>query len=267
MNRGFVIVAQNTDNVNYVNCARLLAWSIKNNMPGESVTLITDKPIDAKIFNHIVLLPHGDFCEGSQWKLANDWQVYDASPYDYTIKIEADFFLSRSISHWWDRLKTRDLNICTTIRNYHNNVSTSRYYRKFIDDNKLPDTYNGLTYFKKSTTANNFFNIVRNIFENWHEYKSIVKCPSYEQATTDFVYAIAAEIIGRENCIMPNFTDFSFIHMKKHIIDTVSNDWTDDLIHEVSKNFFRINTVPSMYPVHYHIKTFAKTLWKDINEF
>lgn len=266
MNRGFIVVAQNSDTGNYINCARLLAWSIKNNMPGESVTLLTDRPVDAKIFDQIILFPYGDFCKDSPWKLANDWQVYEASPYEHTIKLESDFFLSRSINNWWDSLVKRDLNICTTIRSYNNQISNNRYYRKFIDDNMLPDTYNGLTYFKKSTVATNFFNVVRNIFENWNEYKKIVKQPQRDP-TTDFVYAMAAEIIGREHCIMPDFTDFSFIHMKKQIIDTVSEHWSDDLIYEISKKFLRINTVPAMYPVHYHIKTLAGKFWKDINEF
>ena len=152
MNRGFVILAQNTDKVDYVKCAAALAKSIKKVMPDESITLITmDLVISdyAKYFDHIVELPFGELEPDSDWKLSNDWQVYQASPYEYTIKLEADMYIPKDISYWWDVLKDRDVVISTTIRNYKQDISDVRVYRRFIDDNKLPNCYNAITYFKK----------------------------------------------------------------------------------------------------------------------
>ena len=156
MTRGFVIMAQNTETTDYVKCAKALEVSIKRVMPNANVTIITTD-----------MLPHGDIVPNSDWKLANDWQVYEASPYDETIKLEADMFIPRNIEHWFDVLSIQDVVICTKIRNYKGEISSSRFYRKFIDDNNLPDVYNAITYFKKSDTAEQFFNIVRNVFENW----------------------------------------------------------------------------------------------------
>lgn len=247
MSRGFVIMAQNTDNVNYTACAEVLRDSILQHMPNSNVSIITE-------------LPYGDLAPTSDWKLVNDWQVYEASPYDETIKIEADMFLPRSIEHWWEVLSINDVTVCSTIRNYKGEISDCRWYRSFIDDNKLPDVYNALTYFKKSEQAETFFKIVRDVFENWEQYKNAFVCNKNEIATTDWAYAIACRIIGEEKTTLPSFTEFSFTHMKQFINDLPSEKWTDSLVYEISPNAFRIQTHPQRYPFHYHIKEFSTIL-------
>ena len=125
MSHGFVIMAQGDD---YVKCAEALEFSIKRVMPNANTTIITTE-----------LLPYGDQAPNTDWKLQNDWQVYEASPYEYTIKLESDMYIPKSINYWWDLLRERDVVVCTKIRNFKQEISTSRAYRKFIDDNKLPD--------------------------------------------------------------------------------------------------------------------------------
>jgi hypothetical protein len=249
MDKGFVILAQNTDMVDYVKCAEILKKSILKSMPAANVTIITD-------------LPYGDQAPDSNWKLINDWQVYEASPYEYTIKLEADMYIPNDISYWWDVLQERDLVVSTTIRDYKNNISESKFYRKFIVDNKLPDVYNALTYFKKCDFSEQFFLTVRNIFENWEEYKQILKCDPNEPATTDFVYAIACHIMGIENTTLPDFDQFSMIHMKKFINNTLSDNWTNELVYEFTEPL-RVQTFPQLYPFHYHVKNFSYKLEKN----
>jgi hypothetical protein len=215
-------------------------------MPDAKVTIITTD-----------MLPHGDQAPNSDWKLINDWQVYDASPYEYTIKLEADMYIPRNIEHWWDVLKDRDVVISKTIRNYKQEISKIRVYRKFIDDNKLPNVYNAITYFKKSEVAQEFFNLVRDIFTNWTEYKKILKCNPEEIATTDWVYAIACHIMGEEKTTMPYFTEMSMVHMKPYINNLPTENWTDTLIYECLPDQLRIQTFPQQYPFHYHVKNFC----------
>ena len=239
-------MAQNTVSTDYVGCAEVLRKSIHKVMPNANVTIITD-------------LPHGDLAPDSDWKLINDWQVYEASPYEYTIKLEADMVVPYNIDYWWDILCDRDLVVSNTIRNYKSEISDCKVYRNFIVNNELPDVYNAVTYFKKSETAEKFFNLVRNIFENWEEYKDIFRCNTGEPATTDWVYAIACHIMGTENTTLPMFTQFSMVHMKQHINDLISDNWTNELVYEC-EDHLRINTFPQYYPFHYHIKNFSKTL-------
>lgn len=246
MTRGFVIMAQNTEKTDYVKCAEALELSIKRVMPNANVTIITTD-----------MLPHGDQAPDSDWKLINDWQVYEASPYDETIKLEADMFLPRSIEHWFDIMSINDVTLCTKIRNYKGDISNVRVYRKFIDENNLPDVYNAITYFKKSETAEKFYGIVRNVFENWEEYKAILKCNPTEEATTDWVYAIASHIIGVEKTTLPDFDELSMVHMKQFISGTTTEDWTDTLVYEVLPDVLRVHTYTQEYPFHYHSKSFS----------
>jgi len=264
MNRGIVVIAQNTNDVNYVKCAEVLALSVKRTMPNMNISIITDNDVSSTIFDQVIKLPHGDLDETGEWKLVNDWQVYEASPYEETLKLEADLYIPRNIEHWFDILGQQDVVISTTIRTMRNQISTNRLYRRFIDDNQLPDVYNALTYFKKSETGRLFFQIVRDVFENWKEYKSILKCLPKEEASTDWAYAIACHIIGKEKTTMPSFTEMSMIHMKQFINGNSTENWTDTFIYECLPDQIRIQTVPQLYPLHYHIKTFSDKIERSL---
>jgi len=111
MTRGFVIMAQDTEKVSYTNCAKALEISIKRVMPNANVTIITTG-----------MLPYGDVAPDSDWKLANDWQVYEASPYDETIKLEADMFIPKNIDYWWDILSLQDMVVCNKIRDFKGEI-------------------------------------------------------------------------------------------------------------------------------------------------
>ena len=264
MNKGYIIYAQNTNNVNYVDCAITLANSLKRVMPECNVSLLTNENVESNLFDKVIKLPYGDLDPFGNWKLINDWQVYEASPYEFTIKLEADLYIPSNIDYYWDVLKQRDVVVCTTIRNFKQEVSESTYYRRFTIDNKLPSTYNALTYFKKSNLAEKFFNTVRDIFENWEDLKIILKCNNNEPATTDWVYAIACRILGEELTTLPDFKSFSMIHMKKHINDLFIEDWTNNLLYEILPNTFRVNTFPQLYPFHYVKKDFCYTIESEL---
>ena len=239
-------MAQDTEKTSYTKCAETLRKSILRVMPNANITVITTD-----------MLPHGDLAPDSDWKLINDWQVYEASPYEYTIKLEADMYIPRNIDHWWDVFKERDVVVSSTIRNFNQEISDVRFYRRFIVDNKLPDVYNSITYFKKSATAEKFFEIVRDVFENWAEYKAILKCNPQEIATTDWAYSIACHIIGIDKTTLPKFTEMSMVHMKSFINGNPTENWTDTFVYECLPDHIRIQTVPQQYPFHYHVKNFC----------
>lgn len=260
MNKGFVVLAQNTLDVDYVECAEALAGSVKKAMPDANITLITNDISSSAVFDNVVPLPYGDLAPDSDWKLINDWQVYHASPYEYTIKLEADMYIPRSIDYYWDALRHRDLVVSTDIRNFRLDIVKDVYYRQFIITNKLPNCYNALTYFKKSVLAKQFYDIVKDVFDNWESYKKILKCKVTEEVSTDWAYAIACHVLGKDNTTMPEYTKFSMVHMKQMINDTDSGDWTDQLVYEFTDNGFRINTFLQTYPFHYHMKHFSKKI-------
>jgi len=251
--RGYLIIAVNTDIVDYVRCAQQLNHSIKIWNPGAKTCLLTDCKIDLPEFDYVVQLPYGDVSKNASWRLSNDWQAFRASPFRQTIKLEADMLITSSIDHWWTMLQHRDVVISTGARDYYSNDATNRSYRKIFDANNLPDIYNAVTYWRLSQTAQEFWSWVQNIFENWDQYKSLLKFPD-DEPTTDVVYAVAAQIMGPETVTMPFATYPKIVHMKKHIIGTRTEDWTHELVWEYYNGKLCINTVAQHGAVHYNTK-------------
>jgi hypothetical protein len=244
--RGYLILAVDTESVDYLSCAQQLARSIRQWHSDANIAVITVKRCDDPVFDHVVPLPNGD-----QGGFANDWQCFAASPYRQTIKLEADMVIASPIDHWWTMFEHRDVVLSTGARDFYDQPATSRYYRKVFDTNHLPDVYNAITYWRVSQTAQDFFKLVRNIFENWTEYKTLLKFPD-DTASTDLVYAIAAQITGPELVTMPFASYPRIVHMKRHMIHIHSEDWTQELTWE--HNPLRINTVAQWGAVHYHVK-------------
>jgi hypothetical protein len=147
----------------------------------------------------------------------------------------------------------RDVVISQGCRDYYDQLSDVRHYRKTFDDNNLPDVYNAITYWRLSHTAQEFFGIVKTIFENWSDFKSLLKFPD-DVATTDVVYAIAAVIMGPERVTLPAGLGPTIVHMKRRIIGTSTEDWTQELIWERTNPGLRINTVAQQGLVHYNVK-------------
>jgi hypothetical protein len=230
--RGYLIPAIGAE---YEHCARQLQASIHQFHPDANVTIVTAD-----------MLPNGD-----QGGWANDWQMFRVSPYRQTIKLEADMIAAGPVDHWWALFEQRDVVISQGCRTYYNEPAQSRYYRKVFDANSFPDVYNAITYWRLSSTAKEFFDLVRQIFENWTEFRKLLKF-SEELASTDVVYAIAAQIMGPERVTLPPTLGPTIVHMKRHINPLQCDDWTQELIWE--NNPLRINTIAQHGFVHYYQK-------------
>ena len=249
--RGYLIPAIDTDTTDYLACAAQLARSIREWHPDADISVITVRRCSDPVFDHVIPLPHGDL-----GGFANDWQCFHASPYRQTIKLEADMVCASAIDHWWTMFEHRDLVISQGCRDYYDRPSTNRRYRKLFDDNNLPDVYNAITYWRLSNTAQEFFKLTRSIFENWDQFKTLLKFPD-DTATTDVVYAMAAVIMGTEQVTLPKGIGPTIVHMKCHIIGTRSNDWTQELVWENTNPGLRINTVAQHGLVHYYNKQWS----------
>jgi len=118
----------------------------------------------------------------------------------------------------------------------------------------LPDVYNARTYWRLSNTAQEFFQTVRNIFEHWASYKTLLRFPE-ETPSTDVVYAMAAQIMGPELVTLPKGLGPTIVHMKPHVNPIHTGDWTKELVWEIDP--CRINTVAQWGLVHYHVKDWA----------
>ena len=232
--RGYLIPAIGDQ---YVNCAEQLSASIREWHPAADITIVTAD-----------MLPYGD--QGGQ---ANDWQMFRVSPYRQTIKLEADMWCASPIDHWWTLFESRDVVISQGCRDFYDRTSGSRYYRKLFDRNGLPDVYNAVTYWRLSQTAQEFFDLVRKIFENWSEFSTLLIMPD-DTPTTDVVYAMAAKIVGPENVMLPSGIGPNIVHLKRHICGLQSDDWRRELVWEKTSPGLRLNTVAQWGLVHYYHK-------------
>lgn len=261
--RGYLVIAQDTDQTDYVTCARVLSRSIKKTQPSAKICLLTDKEILVdRDFDYVKIFPYGDQSGENLWKLHNDWQCFYASPFRQTLKIEADMIVPQDISHWFDVCQHRDVVVTVGARDYHNRKSVARHYRKIFDNNDLPDVYNAITYWRFSRDAERFFNMIKKIFERWSEVMTTIKYGQDQPLNTDLAYAIAVKILGEEKFTLPGDIP-GLIHMKKHINNLEGDDWTGELVWELTDREFRINTVSQLWPVHYHVKKLAQELIKS----
>jgi hypothetical protein len=198
-----------------------------------------------------------DYAENESWKLSNEWQVFNLTPFKETIKLESDIVFTRSIAHWWHTFRLRDVVLSTGCKDYQGNLNTARDYRRVFDDNQLPDTYNGLMYFRYSQTAADFFNLAKQLYTNW-EYVSanILKNCRDPNPTTDVVYSLAAKLIGVELTTLP-LEFLNFVHMKPAVNMWPNAPWPEVVVGELDLPMIRIANQNQYYPVHYHEKTWA----------
>jgi hypothetical protein len=248
--RGYLIVAGVSQSADYVACAETLAKSLKYWHPDAKICLITDQE-DYKntLFDYVRPFPHGN---SGGW--STDWQVYHASPFHETVKLEADMIVSGPIDHWWTLYRNKPLWISTGARNFHNVTATSRRYRKIFDYNNLPDVYNAVTYWRKSVEALQFFNNVKQCFQNWDEIKQNIKGGQDEEASTDLIYAL-----NSDDFVTPGVGP-QIVHMKPAMLGTSAEDWTKELVWEISNGVIRINGHNQQGFVHYQIKELAQKL-------
>jgi hypothetical protein len=259
--RGYLIIASNNDRDDYVACARALAKSLRYWMPDCKICLVTDAVETDPVFDIVKPFPYGDQDPNGEWKLSNDWQAFHASPFRQTIKLEADMIVNGPIDHWWSWFEHRDVVVSRGVRNYLNQSSDCRAYRRHWDDNDLPDLYNAITYWRLSRTASEFFQMVRDLFEHWTEARRALKYCDSMPANTDMIYAMTAKYMGEDRVTLPDSWP-NMIHMKPAInyLKTDARPWTDEFAYELVGGRLRINSVEQHGVIHYHDKTVAHEL-------
>lgn len=259
---GYFTFAQNTEDVNYLELAYAQALSIKCTqkinryavaVDAKTKELITDRHLE--VFDYVIdIIDSGD-----NNKFSAEWQAWWLTPFKETIKLESDILFTRNVDHWWQGLRQQEICLTTLIRDLEGNVSDCRRYRKLNDINLLPDVYNGFMYFRFGQISMKFFSIARQIFKNWDYFKNEVLKNCYEDAaTTDTVFALAADLIGTELCTMPGRDYPSFVHMKGAVNRlNLNDDWTEYYYAQLDDHAnMLIGFNRQNYPVHYYQKKF-----------
>lgn len=266
--KGFLTIAQNNASVDYVRLAYGLALSIKasqNCVNDISIGVTPGYEIPEKyrwVFDEVIEMPWGDMAARSRNKFENEWKVIHMSPYERTIKIEADMLINSDIGHYWDAIEN-DLFFTSNVYNYRNELITSRYCRNLFDQIKLPDIYNGLMYFEKSETCYAFFKMAERIFSDWKTFYNEffgVYNPGY--VSTDHVYALAAKLLGIDNEVFSKDVEVpKFVHMKYELMNwerkTKDRNWIDNVAVYLNDDLeLKVGNYKQVLPFHYHEKKF-----------
>jgi len=267
MSKGYIVIAQNTKRVNYLEQAYALALNLKLTQTTVSnlsvcVDKETKKKITAKhkkVFDKIIDIPWGDAAKDENWKIHNKWKYLYMTPYDETVVLDTDMIFPSDVSHWWEIMAQYDVWATTNVRTYRGDIVQSNYYRKYFVLNNLPNVYTAFFYFKKSELASELFAMTEIIFQHWKRmfYKYMPKGKP-EWLSGDVAFALAMQLLGVENeCTKDHITTMpTFIHMKSHVqhVDgaTLNDKWSDSLpTYYRSYNDFKVGNFQQTLPFHY----------------
>ena len=263
--KGYFTFAQNSDTVDYLELAYLQAMSIKctqgiNNyavaVDEATRELITEE--HEQVFDFIIDIPN-DAAKDEDWKLENEWKAWWLTPFKETVKLDSDILFTRNIDHWWPIMQQKDVCCTSKIRDYEGNISTDMSYRKLHEINNLPNLYSGFTYFRYTRFSMDFFNYVRLVFQNWPLFRDeLLKDCKHEKANTDEAYAIAAMLIGEEDCYNPANDVPTFTHMKGRVHNWPEVPWKDHVYAQLDDDAnLTVGFNRQMFPFHYVNKSFA----------
>lgn len=219
VSKGFLLLAQNTDSVDYVQQAYALALSIKATQSiYKNVSLITNDIVPDEyiaVFDQIIPIPFGDQSNNSTFRSENRWKLYHATPYDETIVLDTDMLLLEDIEQWWNYCGNYNIKFCSKIKNYKLETVVDTFHRKTFIANNLSNPYFALHYFKKSTEAHNFYKVLEFVCNNWEWcYDNFARDNYQNWLSMDLATAIAIEITGYHEQAIDSCSPLEFIHMK-----------------------------------------------------
>jgi len=268
MSRGFLVLAQDENTsedkkLSYISQACLLAKTLKKHNAEEKISVVTNNKIqtkDLKYFDKVISIPGNDDATSTQWKIENRHKLYQCTPYDNTIVMDVDMVVLEDISRWWTYLEKYDLFFTSNVKTYRQELVTEDSYRKVFTANNLPNIYTGLHYFKKSKTAEEFYNMLELICNNWKVF--FAECLPKNTPpvlSIDVAASLAIKILGIESQVLTPKSSVTFTHMKSLIQNwkTYSGSWQDNVSPYIGRNGdLKIGNSLQKGVLHYTEETF-----------
>lgn len=255
MTRGYVIQANNELELYQ---AELLCNSIKIKNKDASVSLITHLKVETELFDHVVEYPFYYNMNTRQ----NDWQLYWASPYEYTIAIDCKSLVFESHDNLWDYLiENHSVCLPTSVLDFRDNVLEYKQLKKYQEEYKLNIVCSNLFYFDKSEESVQYFKMLDPICHHWRnaEQSLFQKQHTNKKYYPDLIHTIVANSIPFD--VFPYFENLlSYIDMRVTWQDGVlpiGESWTDILsvwstdLAKIKLQNYSINKT-----IYYHEDTF-----------
>jgi hypothetical protein len=212
MTRGVLLFAQNNSDIDYNKLAVFAATRVERylNVPVSIVTdskdwLLKSQPTAKMLFDKIIPISSEThqtkrFHDGTlaskilTWKNLSRADCFELSPYDETLVIDTDYIISsKTLSNIWnnkfDFLIYKDSFDVAQWRD-------DRSFR-YINQLSIPFYWATAFYFKKNTYTNAFFQIIKQIQNNWSYYRALYNIES-TAFRNDFAFSIAINMMGNE---------------------------------------------------------------------
>jgi hypothetical protein len=174
--RGYLTHAFNTARADYVRMAYCLAASIKltqSDVRDISVVVPSSSAVPQWYlwaFDQVISVPNlaVKYAHDPNWQVENYVRLYELSPYDETVTLDADMLLFDDVSTWWSELAGHDVVPATAVtyrgeRIQHNPLRADLYRIG------LPDLHNGFLYMRKGDAAEQLFSVMQRLTSSWSE--------------------------------------------------------------------------------------------------
>lgn len=196
MDKGIVFTAFNNVAVDYRLIVEANSCGIKylSSLP---ITVITDQPWESTYVDNFIVsdpgqatIRHDQILSTDSWLNQNRYQVYDLSPYEHTLLLDADFFINnRSLFNVFDNdsdflIARNSVDVCTTIP----------VEPKYISPVAPAVVYATAICFRKTELAKQIFDRAKEVRDNWDYYQTLYQYNS--KFRNDFAFAFALHEIN-----------------------------------------------------------------------
>lgn len=266
--RGFLTFAQNGPSGDYVRMAYALALSLKatqKEAPHLSVVVTPGTEIPdryRRVFDEVIDVPWLDEAKHSDWKLENEWKAFHITPYEETVKLDADMLFLSDISEWWSLMSRQEVMAATTVHTYREEIVTSTVYRETFVNNGLPNVYSAFTFFRAGDFAQEIFEMMELIYHNWERFTFTFMDETRPRSpNTDVALALAIKLTDNVHLCTPSGIIPTFVHMKSKVQNwprgMAGEKWTDHISVTFSDDLeLKIGRHRQRLPFHYHDKSF-----------
>ena len=209
MKRGVVIFAFNNEQIDYLAMA---AWSARNihrhlDLPVCVITDVTDAGRTAD-FDQVVLTESPsvqqqryfyDFKNSAAWHNMNRSSIYDLTPWDHTLVLDADYVVA---SNQLRVLFAADQDFLA-----HGHAIDASGYPPFNDNNyfgsyRIPMAWATVMCFRRSKTAKLIFDAMQMIRDHWDHYRQLYYIPE-NTFRNDYALSIAMNIVDGHTLSTP----------------------------------------------------------------
>lgn len=178
--------------------------------------------------------------------------AYELSPYDLTFKTDADLVMPPT----WkvpSYISASDLFTGQPHTVYGQPVVSSPYRRNWLELG-VPEVHSAFFAFRKSPTAELFFDKVEEAFHNFYA-SPLARVDT--RPSTDLVYSVAWPPVMGYSLGMT----LPFVHMKPMTsgLNHSREDWTNEMSFLTSGYGLYVQGIEIIYPFHYYDKAFVST--------